>query len=80
MTIDMLRETLLWCFIINMGILLWWGLFITFAHNWVYKFHGKWFKISVETFDAIHYTGIIFFKLCIFFFNLVPYLALLIVG
>jgi hypothetical protein len=79
MIIDIVHETLLWCFVINMGILLWWWLFLTFAHNWVYQVHGKWFKISVEKFDTIHYTGILFFKLGIFFFNLVPYLALLIV-
>jgi hypothetical protein len=80
MNIDMIREILLWCFVINMGILLWWWLFFTLAHDWVYQFHSKWFKISVEQFDTIHYAGIIFFKLGIFFFNIVPYVALLIVG
>ena len=79
MTLDIIRETLLWCFVINMGILLWWGLFLILAHDWVYQFHSKWFKISVEKFDSIHYAGIILFKISIFFFNLVPYLALLIV-
>jgi len=80
MTIDMIREALLWCTVINMGILLYWFLFIVFAHDWVYRVHGKWFKLSVEKFDAIHYAGISFFKICIYFFNLVPYFALRIVG
>ena len=80
MTIDLARDVLLWCFIINIGILLWWFLFFSLAHDWVYQFHGKWFKLSVEKFDAIHYAGMAFFKICIFVFNIVPYFALCIVG
>jgi len=79
MTIDIVRDVLLWCLIINMGILLWWFLFFMFAHDWVYHFHGRWFKLSVERFDSVHYAGMLFFKLCIFLFNIVPYIALLIV-
>ncbi len=80
MTIDLVRDALLWCFIINIGILLWWFLFFSLAHDWVYQFHGKWFKLSVEKFDTIHYAGMAFFKICIFVFNIVPYFALCIVG
>jgi len=80
MTIDMVRDTLLWCFIINTGLLLWWFMFFTLAHDWIYKFHGKWFKLTVDKFDAIHYAGMSFFKICIFLFNIVPYFALRIVG
>ena len=79
MTIDMIREALGWCSIINIGLLLWWFLFFTLAHDWVYQFHGKWFKLSVDNFDAIHYAGMAFFKICIFLFNIVPYFALRIV-
>ena len=67
MTIDILREVFGWCSIINMGLLLLWFLIILFAHDWIYKFHSKWFKIPVETFDAVHYAGIPphqFLKLC----------------
>ncbi len=80
MAIDLVRNAFMWCSIINMGILLWWFLFVVLAHDWVYHFHGKWFKLSVERFDTIHYTGIVFFKILIFVFNIIPYVALLIVG
>ena len=79
MTVDIVRNALLWCFIINMGLLLWWSVMFMFAHDWVYRFHGKWFKLSVEQFDSIHYAGIAFYKIAIFVFNLVPYIALCIV-
>ncbi|RKY33760.1 MAG: hypothetical protein DRP78_07230 [Candidatus Omnitrophota bacterium] len=80
MTIDLVRDTLLWCSVINIGLLLWWLLIFTLAHNWIYQFHKKWFNLSIEKFDAIHYAGIAFFKICIFIFNIVPYFALRIVG
>ncbi len=80
MTIDMVRNALLWCFIINTGLLLWWFLFFTLGHDWIYRFHGKWFKLPVEKFDAIHYAGMTFLKIFIFVFNIVPYFALLIVA
>ena len=80
MTIEMMRAALGWCSIINMGLLLWWFFAITVLHDWVYKIHSKWFKLSPETFDAIHYSGIAFFKIVVFVFNIVPYFALRIVG
>ena len=80
MTLEIVQNTLFWCAVINMGMLVWWFLFIVFAHDWVYRMHSKWFKISEERFDAIHYAGIAFFKVCVFFFNIVPYFALRIAG
>ena len=80
MTMEMIRSALGWCILINFGVLLWWFAWFTLAHNWVYRVHGKWFKMSVEQFDAIHYGGMTVFKLCILVFNLAPYLALHIVG
>lgn len=76
MTIEIMQQFLGWCSIINMGLLLWWLLIITLAHDWVYQLHGRWFKLSVDRFDSIHYAGMAFFKIAIFLFNIVPYLAL----
>ncbi|MEX0326602.1 MAG: DUF6868 family protein [Puniceicoccaceae bacterium] len=80
MTLELIRDALGWCTLFNIGLLLWWALFIVFAHDFVYRMHTRWFKLSVEEFDKIHYTGMAFFKVLIFAFNLVPYLALRIVG
>ena len=70
----------MWSAIINTGLLLYWVLIIMFASDFVYSFHSKWFKLSRDKFDAIHYSGIAFFKICIFVFNIVPFIALCIVG
>jgi hypothetical protein len=80
MIFETLRDVLGWCTIINFSILLWWFLFFSLAHDWLYRLHGRWFKLPVERFDAIHYAGMAFFKISIFLFNLVPYLALRIAG
>jgi hypothetical protein len=80
MTIELLREFLLWCTVINMGLLLWWFLLFSLAHDWLYRFHGRWFRLSEERFDYAHYLGMALFKVGIFLFNLVPYCALLLAG
>jgi Family of unknown function (DUF6868) len=80
MSIETARNALLWCTVINYGLLLVWFLFFTLAHDWTHRLHGRWFHLSVEHFDTIHYTGMALFKLGIILFNLVPCVALYIVG
>ena len=79
MTVDILRGVLGWCAVINVGVLLFWFLILAFAHDFVYRVHSRWFKMPVETFNAIHYAGIAFFKTAIFVSNVIPYFALCIV-
>lgn len=76
MTVDLLSGVLGWCVVINIGILTLWFLFFWLAHDWMYRLHGSMFKISEETFDAIHYSGMASFKIGILLPNFVPYLAL----
>ncbi len=80
MTLEIIRSMLAWCTVINWALLLLWLVFFIGAHDWMYRIHSKWFKIPVEKFDAIHYGGMAFFKTAVILFNLVPYLALRIVG
>ena len=68
-----------WCAVINVGLLIWWFLCFWLAHDWMYQFHAKMFKMSVDVFDAIHYAGLAAYKVGIIVLNLVPYLALVIV-
>lgn len=80
MTVEFLQTFLGWSLLINIALLCWWLLMFTQAHDWVYKMHSRWFYIKRENFDFIHYTGIAFYKLAIFMFNLVPYIVLRIVS
>lgn len=80
MTIEILKAILGWSTVINMSILTLWYFLVVFAHNWIYQLHGKWFKLSEERFDTIHYAGMAFYKISIFLFNLTPFLTLQIVA
>lgn len=76
MTLDQLYEFFGWCTLINYVVLLYWFAMFVWAHDRVYRLHCRWFRLSEESFDAMHYGGMGLFKLGIFFFNLVPYLVL----
>ncbi len=80
MTLNLARDVLMWCTLINFGLLLWWFAFLSLAHDWTYRLHARWFRLSPETFDAIHYGGMAAFKLSIILLNLVPYISLHIVA
>jgi len=73
MSINMLRNALLWCAVINYGVLLVWFLFFILAHDFMHRLHGRWFQLSRQQFDIIHYAGMGIFKLGIILLNLVPY-------
>ncbi len=80
MTIEAARDVLIWSTVINMVLFLWWLGFFIFAHDFIYRMHTKWFVLSRERFDAIHYAGMALYKMAIIMFNLVPLAALSIVG
>ena len=76
MTVEQIRAFLGWCCVIDFGILMFWFVMFNVAHDWIQRLHGRWFQLSRETFDAIHYAGMAAFKIGIFVLHLVPYLAL----
>jgi hypothetical protein len=80
MSLATARSVLLWCMLINLGGLALWGLLIVLPHGWVHRLWGRWLRISPEQFDTVNFAGILFYEILIVVFNLVPYLALLIVG
>ncbi len=76
MNMELLRNFLLWSAALNYALLVWWFLVFTFSHDLVFRLHGRWFALSEEHFDAIHYAGMAFYKIAIMMFNLVPGLIL----
>lgn len=79
MTVEILLGMLGWSAIINMGLILWWSLWLIFAHDFLYRMQSKWFNIPVEKFDMINFAGMAFHKIAIIVFNVTPYLALRII-
>lgn len=79
MTLEMLQSVLGWSAIINMAILLWWFLIIMYARDWIYQLHSKFYDITKEHFNLLHYAGIMLYKIAIWLLFIVPYIALRIV-
>jgi hypothetical protein len=80
MSLELTRSFLLWCTVINYGVMLLWFVVFAFAHDWLQRIHGRWFRLSTDQFDALHYGGMSIFKIGIVLFNLVPFVVLSIVG
>jgi hypothetical protein len=72
---DTIKEILLCSLAINYGVLIIWSAVFILAHDWMYRLHSRWFKISVETFDALHYAGMAVYKIGIFLLNFAPLIA-----
>jgi hypothetical protein len=80
MNIETLTAFFMWCTIINGAMLVLWSIFAIFAPDMMYRTHSKWFAIPREKYNALIFTFLGLFKICFIVFNLVPYLALLLVG
>ncbi len=80
MDIDSIRAFFMWGTIMNIALLVLSSLICVCAGDWVYRMHSKWFSISRETFNVAIYSFIGLYKILVIVFNLIPYVALLIVG
>jgi hypothetical protein len=76
MSVTETRDLLLWCAIINYAVLLVWFAAFVAAHDAMLRLHTRWFRVSAEQFDTVHYRGMAVYKVAILLLNLVPYLAL----
>jgi hypothetical protein len=80
MNTQTLTTFFMWCTVINGGIFILWTLFLLFAPDFLYRTQSKWFPIPRETYNVVIYALLGLFKIVLLVFNVVPYLALLIVG
>ncbi len=69
-----------WCSIINISLLVFWSLFVIGAPNWVYRTQSMFLPITRETFNITIYCFLGAFKFLVIVFNVVPYIALRIIG
>jgi hypothetical protein len=78
MDLATLRTFLLHCTAINFGILALWGVLMLLPHDWMRHLWTR--RIPAEQFEAISFAGILLYKILFLIFNVVPYVALLMVG
>ena len=75
MNIEALRHFLLYCTVINYGVLIFWAVLTLVGFGWMQRLSSRWYGVSAEHFYAINFAGISFYKICILLFNLVPLIA-----
>jgi hypothetical protein len=80
MDIHTLTTFFMWCTIMNGALLVLWTTMCILAPTLVYRTQSKWFPIPRETFNVAIYMFLGLFKMAFLVFNVVPYVALLIVG
>ena len=80
MDLQTLKKLFMWCTIMNGGLLLLWTAMCAFGMDWVYRTQNGWFPMPRETFNVVIYMFLGFFKIFVLSFNVIPYLALVIVG
>ncbi|MFW6151675.1 MAG: DUF6868 family protein [Verrucomicrobiota bacterium] len=76
----MLSEFLMWCTILNFGFLMLSFLFLSFAGDFIYKVHSKLFSMPRETFNVVLYSFLGMYKIFWLVLNLVPWMALKLIG
>jgi len=80
MDIQTLTSFFMWCTIINSVFLIFLALVFMLAPNLTYRLQSRFIPISRETFNVVFYSFIGFFKVIVLVFNVVPLIALLIIG
>jgi Family of unknown function (DUF6868) len=80
MDIQTLTTFFMWCTIIDGALLVFWSIICLFAPNFMYRMHSKFFPIPRETFNVVIYSFLGLFKIIFIVFNVIPYVALLIMG
>jgi len=80
MTTELLTAFFMWCTIINFALLMISFVLMTLAKEWIYKIHSRWFNLSKENFDTVLYCFLGAYKLLVWVFCIIPWIALSIIG
>ncbi len=78
--LEVVREFLGWCSIINIGLLMFTAIFIIFAVDMISKIHSKLFNLDKSSLPRLYFKWMAYYKILIIVFNIVPYFTLLIMS
>jgi len=79
MTLSEFREILLWCFVIDYGVLIFWLLTVIYGGR-VYDLVARLYKVPRARVDEVNLLVMVLYKAGVILFVLVPLIALWIVG
>lgn len=78
MDLETARTFFMWCTILNGGLLIFSFVILAAARDRVYRIHSRLFPLSREAFNTVIYALLGAFKIIWLIFNVVPWIALLI--
>lgn len=79
MSLDQLTELFKWMLLINIGLLVFSTISVLVLKNFMIRLHTSLFGISKEQFALAVYAYLGMFKIIVIVFNIVPYIALLLI-
>lgn len=80
MDVQTLTAFFMWCTIINGALLVFWTTICLFVPELVYRTQSRWFPIPRDTYKVAMYSFLGLFKIVLIVFNVVPWVALVIVA
>ena len=80
MNTETVREFLGWCTVINAGLLVFSSIMIVSCRKWIAGIHGRMFGLDEVEVSRAYFRYLANFKIAVLIFNLVPYIALRIMG
>ncbi len=75
-SIETLAAFLGWCTVINFGMLIFASLLLAYMRGSIAKIHGSMFALDDADLSRAYFQYLAQYKILIFVFNLIPYLAL----
>ncbi len=75
-TIEAAREFLGWCSVINIGLLIFSGIFVVLFRGPISRIHAKMFNLDESNISRAYFQYLAQYKIAIIVFNIVPYFAL----
>lgn len=75
-SMETLAAFLGWCTLLNMGMLMFASALLVYMRGSIAKIHGNMFQLDDRVLSLAYFQYLAQYKIAIFVFNLMPYLAL----
>lgn len=75
-SLEVASAVLLRCLIVGAGLLVFWFVILLLAGDMAHGVHSKFYDITKQQFDVIHYCGMGLTKLIVFVAFVIPYVAI----
>ena len=76
MNLVTMREFLGWCTVINLGLMALVVVKLLLIRDWASRVHARMFGLDDASVRKTYFQFVVYYKLAILVFNLVPYIAL----